>query len=121
LVTGAKPPSRLPAFGDYAIAHPALPPEGQATILAQLRYAAADSWIIWKGRNAIKEGYDQFYAICQNLIGRQEYRGADFSWGDSEIAQKAANAGSPGNAETWRRIGTNHHIETVLDQISNLP
>jgi Beta protein len=121
LVTGSKPPDRLPSFGDYAIAHPALPPEGRATILAQLRYATPDSWIIWKGRNAITEGYDQFFAICQNLVGRPEYRGANFSWGDAEIAQKAANVGSSGNAETWRRIGTNHHIETVLEQIANLP
>jgi len=121
LIIGAKPPTRLPAYSDYAIAHPALPPEGRATILAQLRYAAADSWIIWKGRNVFTEGFDQFYAICQDLTGRPEYRGAAFSWGDAEIAQKAANVGSPGNAETWRKIGTNHHIETVLEQIANLP
>jgi len=121
LVTGSKPPDRLPSFSDYAIAHPELPPEGRATILAQLRYATPDSWIIWKGRNAITEGYDQFFAICADLVGRSEYRGAAFSWGDAEIAQKAANVGSSGNAETWRRIGTNHHIETVLEQIANLP
>jgi hypothetical protein len=121
LVTGSRRPSRLPAFGDYAIAHPELPPEGRATILAQLRYATAESWIIWKGRNAIKEGYDQFFAICADLVARPEYRGGTFSWGDAEIAQKATSVGSSGSAETWRRIGTNHHIEMVLDQIANLP
>lgn len=121
LVIGRTPPRRLPAFGDYAIAHPALPPEGRATILAQLRYTTPDSWIIWKGRNAITEGFDQFFAICADLVTRPEYRGADFSWGDAEIAQKAANVGSSGSAETWRRIGTSHHLETVLDQIANLP
>jgi len=123
LVTGAKRPSRLPAYGDYTIAHPNLPPEGRATILAQLRYATPDTWIIWKGRNVFTDpnGFDQFFAICANLVGRAEYRGADFSWGDAEISQKAANAGSSGNAETWRKIGTNHHIETVLEQIANLP
>lgn len=121
LVTGGKLPARLPAYSDYTIAHPELPPEGQATILAQLRYATPESWIIWKGRNAIKDGYEQFFGICQDLVGRVEYRGPDFSWGDDEIQQKAANGGSPGNAETWRKIGTNHHIETVLEQIANLP
>jgi Beta protein len=121
LVTGPHRPNRLPAFSDYTIAHPALPPQGRATILAQLRYATPDSWIIWKGRNAITEGYDQFFAICHSLVNRPEYRGAAFSWGDAEIGQKAANVGSSGNAETWRKIGTNHHIETVLEQIANLP
>jgi len=123
LVTGQNRPHRLPAFGDYAIAHPALPPQGRATILAQLRYATQDSWIVWKGRNVFTDpnGFDQFFAICANLVGRPEYRGAPFSWGDAEIAQKAANVGSSGNAETWRKIGTNHHIETVSEQIANLP
>ena len=123
LVTGARPPARLPAFGDYGIAHPDLPPEGRATILAQLRYATPDTWLIWKGFNVFThaDGFDQFYAICRDLITRQEFRGSAFSAGDDEIQSKATNADSPGNAETWRRIGTNHHIETVLEQIANLP
>jgi hypothetical protein len=121
LVTGSRSLGRLPAFGDYAIAHPDLPPEGRATILAQLRYATSDSWLIWKGANVFKSGFDQFYDICGDLIGRPEYRGADFSQGDADIQSKATTHDSPGNAETWRRIGTNHHLETVLDQIANLP
>jgi hypothetical protein len=123
LVTGGHRPGRLPSFGDYGVAHPDLPPEGRATILAQLRYTTPDSWLIWKGSNVFThpEGYDQFYAICDDIIARPEYRGAAFSQGDTEIQQKAANHDSPGNAETWRRIGTSHHLETVLDQISNLP
>jgi hypothetical protein len=121
LVIGPRPPARLPSFSDYAIAHPALPPEGRATILAQLRYAAPNSWLIWKGRNAFKNGFEQFYAICADLIQRPEYRGPNFSHGDGEIQQKANNVGGPGSAETWRQIGTNHHLETVLEQIANLP
>lgn len=123
LVTGAHRPARLPSFGDYTIAHPDLPPEGRATILAQLRYATPESWVIWKGSNVFThaDGYDQFYDICEDMLTRPEYRGATFSQGDAEIQQKATNHDSPGNAETWRRIGTSHHLETVLDQIANLP
>lgn len=123
LTTGPHHPARLPSFGDYAIAHPDLPPEGRATILAQLRYATPESWLIWKGWNVFKHqnGFDQFYAICEDMVTRPEYRGAQFSQGDAEILQKATSHDSPGNAETWRRIGTSHHLETVLDQIANLP
>ncbi|MGO9892614.1 MAG: beta family protein [Bryobacteraceae bacterium] len=123
LISGTKKPDRLPAYGDYAIAHPGLPPEGQATILAQLRYTIQNEFMIWKGKNAIKtpNGYGQFLSICADLVSRPEFRGATFSDGDQEIQGKATNGGSPGNAETWRNIGTNHHIETVLDQIANLP
>jgi Beta protein len=123
LVAGPRPPARLPAFGDYAIAHPELPPEGRATILAQLRYATPDCWLVWKGENVFRhpDGYAQFLAICRDLVERDEYRGPDFSRGDAEIFEKATSAGSCGNAESWRRIGTNHHIETVLEQIASLP
>jgi len=123
LVTGTHRPTRLPSFGDYAIAHPDLPPEGRATILAQLRYATPESWLIWKGSNVFSHpnGFNQFFAICEDMITRPEYRGQAFSWGDAEIQRKATNHDSPGNAEIWRRIGTSHHLETVLDQIANLP
>ena len=123
LVTGKIPPSRMPAYGDYTIATPELPPSGRATILAQLRYAIADSWLIWKGGNVFKhpKKFGQFFDICKDLVKKSEYRGKNFSDGDSEIQQKAANLGSSGNAERWRQIGTNHHIETVLEQIANLP
>jgi hypothetical protein len=123
LISGTRKPDRLPAYGDYAIAHPGLPPVGQATILAQLRYSILNEFMIWKGKNAIKtpNGFAQFLSVCKDLVGRPEFRGAAFSVGDQEIQGKATNGGSPGNAETWRKIGTNHHIETVLDQIANLP
>ena len=121
LTSGSKQPARLPSYSDYTISQPALPAEGIATILAQLRYAAPDAWLVWKGRNAITDGFDQFLAICADIVGRPEFSGADFSWGDAQIAEIAANGGSCGNAQTWRQIGTSHHLEMVLDQIANFP
>jgi hypothetical protein len=123
LVTGRHQPRRLPSYGDYGIAHPGLPPSGRATILAQLRYTIEHSWLIWKGENVFTHanGFEQFHAICANLVASGNFLGADFSYGDEEIAEKATTSGSPGNAESWRRIGTNHHLEMVLDQIASLP
>jgi hypothetical protein len=121
LAAGRRRPSRLPSYGDYGIANTNLPPEGRATILAQLRYSTPTDFMIWKGRNAIKEGFGQFFNICQNLVARPEYRGLTFSPGDQEIYEKATIGGSPGSAETWRKIGTSHHFGTVLDQIASLP
>jgi len=123
LVTSKQKHERLPSYGDYAIAHPDLPPSGRATILAQLRYTTEQEFMIWKGHNVFEhqDGFKQFYAICEDMIKRPEYRGPDFSAGDEEISEKAANHDSPGNAETWRRIGTNHHLETVKEQLANFP
>jgi len=121
LVTGTKKPKRLPSYSDYGIASPFLPPTGRVTILAQLRYSTPTSFQVWKGKNVSKDGYGQFVDICKDLVQRGFYRGASFSDGDWEIERKATNGGSSGNPEQWRKIGNNHHFETVLDQIANLP
>jgi hypothetical protein len=106
------------------ISNPDLPPNGQATILAQLRYTTPESYLVYKGEDVHRAGgtgYAQFHTICADLVQRAEFRGENFSHGDQQIAEKAATTGSPGNAETWRMIGTSHHLETVIDQIANLP
>jgi len=115
--------ARLPSYGDYAIAHPDLPPEGRATILAQLRYSTPSDFLIFKGENVFTHlrGFAQFCDICADMVTKPEYRGAAFSEGDRQIAEKATKSGSCGNAETWRIIGVNHHVETVLDQIATVP
>ncbi len=121
LLIGGTKPKRLPAYSDYGIASPFLPPTGRVTILAQLRYSTPTSFMVWKGKNVSKAGHGQFIDICKDLVQRGFYRGAAFSEGDQEIEKKATTAGSPGNPEQWRKIGNNHHLETVLDQIANLP
>jgi hypothetical protein len=116
-----RPRERYPSFGDYAIAHPSLPPSGRATILAQLRYTLQNEYLIYKGQDAIDHGYGQFFAICADLVSRPQFSGAQFSYGDGMIHARATTGGSPGNAETWRTIGTSHHVEMVIHQIANLP
>jgi hypothetical protein len=118
-----RPITRLPSYGDYAIAHPNLPPTGRATILAQLRYTTVDSFMIYKGSDVFDHptGFEQFLDICRDTIHQQWYSGQTFSFGDAEIHARATTGGSSGNAETWRQIGTNHHIEMVKRQIASLP
>lgn len=114
---------RLPTFGDYAIAHP-VPNEIDPRLLkmsAQLRYTTDNDWLIFKERNVRDYGYEQFNEICRTLISRPEYKGAAFSWGDNAINVCAGPGSNPGNATTWRRIGTNHHLTFAVDQIANLP
>ncbi len=48
--------------------------------------------------------------------------GASFSPGDNNYELKATDpTATPGNATTWRRDATNHHIHVVLDQLAKLP
>ena len=114
---------RLPAFGDYGIAHP-IPNEMDPRIMkmsAQLRYATDTDWLVFKERGAVKHGFDQFNKICRDLTVRAEYKGAAFSAGDKAINTCASPGSNSGNAQVWRRIGTNHHLTLVVDQLASVP
>jgi hypothetical protein len=113
----------LPTFGDYAIAHPLLVEVDPRLMKmsAQLRYTTDTAWLVFKERNVRDYGFEQFKGICTALIARPEYKGAAFSWGDNAISECTLTSSGPGNATTWRRIGTNHHLTMVTDQISSVP
>lgn len=108
-------------FADYAIAHPKLRELDPRTMRmsASIRYTTADAWLVLKGRNVRQYGFEQYFDLCQALVQQSEYRGADFSWGDRFIAQCAARTAGPGNATTWRKVGTNHHITLVARTLAS--
>jgi hypothetical protein len=115
---------RTPTYGDYSIDHPNPPVAIDPRLLrvsAQLRYTDETDWLVFKERNIRDFGNEQFIDICRRLVTRPEFRGADFSWGDNYIAVRAAGTDTrPGNPRTWRKVGTSHHIATVIDQLANL-
>jgi hypothetical protein len=115
-------PRRDLIFGDYAIAHP-LPKELDPRIMqmsASIRYTTPDDWLVVKGRNVRQYGFDQYFELCKTLIGRPEYSGRDFSWGDRYIDDCANGMLGPGNATTWRKVGTNHHLTLVTRELAKL-
>lgn len=109
-------PSRLPGFGDYAIAHPLLATGVPFAPPPQLRYAAADRWLVLKGRRRDERANAQFFEICQAITGRPEFT-AGLGWADGRIAAAAARRDGPGNGTTWRSIGTGHHLDLVVDRL----
>jgi Beta protein len=113
---------RLPAFGDYVIANPQLS-EVDPRIMrpsASIRYTTDDAWLIMKGRNLRDYGYAEFYDVCRELVGRPEYSGPGFSWGDRYIDECANQRVGTGNLTTWRKVGTSHHLAVVTRQIASL-
>lgn len=111
---------RVPDFGDYGISHPA-PPEIDPRVMrmsASIRYTLEDGWLVLKGLNVRDYGFAQYHDLCRNLVRLPEYRGEDFSWGDAYIMKCAERSVGPGNATTWRKVGTNHHLAVVAEQIA---
>ena len=129
LITGPRSVRRAPIFGDYVIAHPSLSDLEPGTFVASasIRYTAADEWLIFRGRAAWGPasrpygGFNQFFDLAQNVVQNPAFSGAGFSAGDEYIAQCAARNTGPGNLETWRQVGTSHHITFAARQIANRP
>lgn len=109
-------------FGDYPISHPQINEidPRQMRMSANIRYTTADSWLLIKGRNVRDYGYEQFNELARTLVAHPKYSGQNFSWGDDFIAKCAQDLAGPGNATTWRKVGTNHHITLVADQLATL-
>jgi hypothetical protein len=112
---------RLPTFGDYAINHPDVLTLDMRLVkpFATIRYTTDDSWLIVRGSNVRDNGYAQYRDLCQTLTRSPQCLAGEFSNGDKYIADCAAGEASTGNLTTWRKVGTNHHLEKVVSDISS--
>lgn len=112
---------RIPNFGDYVINHP------QVLLLdmrfvkpfASIKYTIDDSWLIMRGNNVRDHGYEQHRDLSKAIVESKHYSGQDYSNGDRYIYDCAKGKGGPGNLTTWRRVGTNHHIEFVVRELAS--
>jgi hypothetical protein len=119
--------SRLPTFSDYAIQHPAgvegFDPKTMQ-VSASIRYTLSDAWLLIKGQSTriIRPG-TQFPALATRLVyGHLQGHFAGPTHCDGCKSMKAAADGAPGfgSPEAWRRLGTIHHISTVMQELDQL-
>jgi len=116
----SRPLSRMVDFGDYGIAHPQLTTAAPFAPAPQLRYTVADRWLTLRGRLNDPRGNLQFFDICAAMASRPEFVGAALGNADRRIAEGRLGGHGPGNATTWRTIGTQHHIDLVVSRLTNL-
>lgn len=112
---------RLPAFGDYVISHPQVLRLDMRLVKpsATIRYAVDNNWYIVKGNNVRDYGFEQYRKLSKQIQNSRHFCGSTFSWGDSYIQQCADGDGKTGNLMMWRQVGTNHHIEKLLQDIAS--
>ncbi len=111
---------RVPAFGDYGIAHPKVLHIDMRTArpAASVRYTVDDAWYILKGKNVRDHGFSQYHDLCKLVVSSPHFTG-HLSEGDKYIAACAHRNVKTGNLTTWRWVGTNHHVEKVVFDIAN--
>lgn len=109
---------RLPSYGDYGVRCGGEPLVIPNTPAPNIRYT--DSSTIWTKKGPKAPG--AMRAICADLVSQTYFRGAQFSRGDAEMAQKGATTGlGNGSPEQWIQWCTNHHLELVASEIQSLP
>jgi hypothetical protein len=119
---------RLPTFSDCAIQHPS-GVEGfdprTMQVSASIRYTCPDDWLLIKGESTrFTRPGEQFPALATRLVyghHRRHFAGPDHCEGCALMKAAADGAPSFGSAETWRRLGTIHHISTVIQGLDSLP
>ncbi|OQM47501.1 hypothetical protein B6A27_00185 [Anoxybacillus sp. UARK-01] len=87
-----------------------------------IRYTYNDDFIIYRGDSNKRGGFSfaKVQEACHTLVNSSCFLGQNYSWADQEIYEKAIGAvAKPGNATTWRALGTNHHIVFILNHLSN--
>ncbi len=112
---------RPPTFGDYGISHPDVLLLDMRLVKpsATIRYTIDNAWLIIKGLNVRDYKFDQYKQHCQTIVDSTFYSGEGFSQGDEYIANCARGTEKTGNLSVWRWVGTNHHIERVVRDISS--
>jgi hypothetical protein len=109
---------RQPDYGDYAISHP-LATGAPFASAPQLHYTTGRDWLILKAkRSHLTDEDDQFYRICDAIAHHPRFVGAALGTADARIAN--SRDFEPGNATTWRQIGTTHHLDLVVSRITTL-
>jgi hypothetical protein len=109
----------MPAFGDYAVQHPHPPHDGGGNNgRANIRYTVDREILVARGVGpATQQGPEQYRELCQQLVGRPEFAGRSYSWGDATIEDCADELIESGSRNAWRGAGTSHHIQVVTDEL----
>lgn len=120
--------TRLPTFSDCGIQHPKGvedfdPLKMKAS--AAIRYTLPDEWLLIKGESTKKTPPSvQFPTLANRLVYgdlRGSFSGLMHCRGCELMKNAADGAPKLGSAEAWRKLGTIHHMTTVMDGLAALP
>jgi hypothetical protein len=110
---------RIPTFGDYTIESPEFIQEDMRKLnpAGKIVYTTDDSWYISKGTK-FRGNASQMTDHCRNVVNSGFYQTPSYSYGDHRIMDTLNGIENNGNLGTWKKVGVNHHITFIVDQLS---
>ena len=119
---------RIPTYSDGTIQHPqgveGFDPRFMQ-VSASVRYTVPEYWLLSKGESTrFNPARRQFpYLATQLVYGhlKKHYYGSNHCKGCASMRAAADGVSGFGSAEVWRRLGTIHHITTVVEELDALP
>lgn len=120
--------ARLPSYSDGAIQHPqgveGFDPRTMQ-VSASIRYTTPEKWLLIKGESTRRTlASVQFKTLATQLAYshlKPYFAGSDHCKGCSSMKRAAVDTKGLGSLEVWRRLGTIHHITTVVESLWKLP
>lgn len=119
---------RHPTFSDCAIQHPKGVEGFDPRIMqvsASVRYTSGKNWLLIKGESTRNvPAKEQFPKLASLLVFghlKSHFKGENHCKGCALIKEAADGVKGLGSAEVWRRLGTIHHITTVVQELASLP
>lgn len=102
-------------YGDYGVTHPVPRPSGEKARnpYPYLCYTIPRKTVLL--RRKLKKGdapAEMFTDLAEELVGRRDFAGPDYSWGDRELTRCRRNGGrAAGAVGKWVAMATSHHLE----------
>ncbi len=119
---------RLPSFSDCGIQHPSGVEKFDPITMqvsAAIRYALPEHWLLIKGESTRRlPPSQQFPDLASKLVYGElsgDFAGPDHCSGCASMKAAADGAPKLGSLEAWRRLGTIHHLTTVIEGLTSLP
>jgi len=119
---------RLPTYSDCAIQHSQGVEDFDPRTMqvsAAVRYTLPEEWLLIKGESTrVTPPSEQFPELATQLVYgqfRHDFVGTSHCSGCASMKASANGADSLGSPEAWRRLGTIHHVTTVVEALAELP
>jgi hypothetical protein len=84
--------------------------------ICHYRYSTPRHWVVIRASD-VGTVKDAMKEIAARLVASIHFAGRVFSLGDKYISDTASGKDGPGNATTWRRVNTIHHLTRIVTDL----